>query len=270
MSKLCFKNIKKINNFEKNLVYGYVRIIQKLIEYQIPYVINGICLLFFYEMDQFGKTKVSNDDERIKKRCSIFGTMNIMHTEYSSNFLYQWKFKFGTKTEGVLIGITNSTTVHWFESRYEHHIGLSSCGMILKTENPSKTCPEEHYVGNYCTPIAEEFALTPNNTGPNRKQCILPNDEIIISMDVKEKLMEYAIRSHGCRKFKYGMTGIPIIFERKDDKYRIAVAYLCETGMDIELIAFNKIVRTSGKIKAKESILHQIIRNQRKNKIKHY
>ena len=218
MSKLCFKNIKKINNFEKNLVYGYVRIIQKLIEYQIPYVINGICLLFFYEMDQFGKTKVSNDDERIKKRCSIFGTMNIMHTEYSSNFLYQWKFKFGTKTEGVLIGITNSTTVHWFESRYEHHIGLSSCGMILKTENPSKTCPEEHYVGNYCTPIAEEFALTPNNTGPNRKQCILPNDEIIISMDVKEKLMEYAIRSHGCRKFKYGMTGIPIIFERKDDK----------------------------------------------------
>ena len=268
MSKLPFKNIRKINTFEKNLVYGYVRRIQKSIEYQIPYVINAICLLFFYEMDQFGKTKVSDDDDN--KRCSIFGTMNIMHTEYSSNFLYQWKFKFGSKTEGILIGITNSINVHWFESRYEHHIGLSSCGMVLKTNYPSKTHPEEHYVGNYCIPIAEEFDLTHNNMRPNRKQCILPNDEIIISMDIKEKVMEYAIRSHGCRKFKYGMTDIPIIFERKDDKYRIAVAYLCETGMDIELIAFNKIVRTSGKIKAKEPILHQIIRNQRKNEIKHY
>ena len=251
---LSFKNINKINRYERNLVYGYVRRLQKVIKHQIPYIIDCICLLFFYEMDQFGKTKMDQFGYYSK-----FGAMNIMHTEYSSKFLYQWIFKCSPESvKGLVIGITDSTNPHWFLSHHEHHVAWTRTGLVFKTNyKPSQTDETEHYIRNYRT----------ENRYRNRRNWILPNDEIIISIDIKEKLLEYVISRDG--ELQYEDMDIPIIFEKKNHKYRIA-AY-CRTEMNIELTAFKKIVRTSGKNYAYELILRQIERNEeRQNWINKY
>ena len=59
----------------------------------------------------------------------------------------------------------------------------------------------------------------------------------------------------------YSITNIAIRFPYKHLKYRMFVYYE-GTVMDIELIEFNKVRRTSGKIDEEELILDHIKRNQ--------
>ena len=157
---LSFKNIPKINIFDKSVVYGYIRRIETLIESKlIPLVINYICLLYFYESDEFGygRKKICFTEDEGKTgyvsvkvprvdllngdnaNCTCYGMMDIAHNEYSSKFLYQWRFK-ATKNKKrvhtlgqskVQLGITD---VHrHFYTSSERTIKLTSNGNMCSS-----------------------------------------------------------------------------------------------------------------------------------------
>ena len=262
---LPFQNIDKINRYDKNTVHGYVRRAQKLFEYQIPLVIDFICLLFFYETDQFEKNvkriyetdqfemNVNEHGTIISIRevginsftsayngCSCFGTMNIMNGEYLSKFIYQWRFEYYidpmlyksniNMKDDVVIGITDLPNVDWYKSDHGHHIALSSYGCLYKTE----------YVNT----------KTGLDSQKNIVECygvdnwIFPKDEIIINIDIKEKKMEYIIVRNEGGEDGYHFEDVPIKFLCKDHKYRMAI-YCQGIGMTVKLVEFNKITRTS-------------------------
>ena len=236
------KKVRNINKYDKKLVQGYIRRIQGLIsKQQIPLVIDYICLLFFCEMDRYGKKVFESIHQHNpgEPYCSWFGIMDIMHTEYSSNFLYQWRFKYHTAENGgftnsdIIIGITNSSHAHWFNSRCGHHIGLTNGGILYKTVyRSSKINKSELYL--------QDVKLASHAFG---KRWMCNNDEIIMTVDVKKKLMKYVIKRTDGKK-EYWWWNIPISFQGKDHKYRMAVAY-CYYLASVELIEFNKIVATS-------------------------
>ena len=238
------KKVRNINKYDKKIVQGYIRRIQGLISrQQIPLVIDYICLLFFCEMDRYGKKVFESIHQHNpgEPYCSWFGIMDIMHTEYSSNFLYQWRFKYHTAENGgftnsdIIIGITNSSHAHWFNSRCGHHIGLTNAGNLYKTAYLlSKMCKNELYLGE--TEVMGDKPV---------KRWMCNNDEIIMTVDVKKKLMNYVIkRTDGTKEYWWNAVNIPITFQGKDQKYRMAVAYCYYLG-SVELIEFNKIVTTS-------------------------
>ena len=257
---LPFKNINKINKYDKNTVHGYIRRIQRLLEDQvIPLVVNSICLSFFYVTDQFGtnvkKEMMVNEDGTIitmkefginlftgaYNGCSCFGMMDIMNGEYFSKFIYQWRFEYymdpilfrqGSMKEDVIIGIADSPNVDWYKSDYGHHVALSSYGCLYKTKYiPSQTCQTELYSQN----ITEFYGAD---------KWILPKDEIIINIDIKEEKMEYIVIRADTTIDGYHFKDIPIKFLCGNHKYRIAV-YCQGIGMSTKLIKFNKIARTS-------------------------
>ena len=252
---LPFKNIDKINTCDKNAVHGYVRRVQKLLKDQlIPLVINSMCLLYFYETDRFGtdvpKQMMVNEDGTMVTMlkpiinsftgayngCSCFGMMDIMNGEHFSKFIYQWRFAYYPdpilsrhmgihilRDDVIIIGITDSPNIDWYKSDSGHHIALSSDGYLYQT------------------------AYISSRTKRNRElysPCLFPNDQMIINIDIKEKKMKYSIvRANTIDEFK-PLEAIPIKFLCRNHKYRMAV-YCRGTKLNIKLIKFNKIVRTS-------------------------
>ena len=255
---LSFRNIGEINRFDRDTVYGYIKRVQKLIKSQnIPVAIQYICLLFFYEIDQFTEDGTINLLAGYDG-CSYFGMMDITNSEYLSNFICQWRFEYYTDPDkyrpitgfintNVIIGITDSSNVHWYASNYGHHIALSKYGDLYQTKYmPSQSCETEYYTRN----TIESLGI---------QKWIYAKDQIIISMDIKEKKMEYVLRSDGIDR--YCIRDISIMFPSKNHKHRMAV-YCQGIGMKVKLIKFNKIIRTSGKIHPNEQIQDQIERIQ--------
>lgn len=257
---LPFKNIDNINTHDKNAVHGYVRRVQKLLKDQlIPLVINSICLLYFYETDQFGtdvpKQMMVNEDGTMVTMlkpiinsftgayngCSCFGMMDIMNDEHFSKFIYQWRFAYYRDpilsrhmgihiTRDVIIGITDSPNLDWYKSDSGHHIALSSNGYLYQTA--------------YISSRTKRTELYSQNRTELYSVCLFPKDEMIINIDIKEKKMKYSIvRANTIDEFK-PFEAIPIKFLCRNHKYRMAV-YCQGIGMNIKLIKFNKIVRTS-------------------------
>lgn len=286
---LSFKNIPKINICDKSIVYGYIRRIQTLIESKlIPLVINYICLLYFYESDEFGygRKKICFTEDEGKTRyvsvkvprvdllngdnanCTCYGMMDIAHNEYSSKFLYQWRFEYSDKyameiihIPDIIIGITDSPNVQWYDSNNGHHIGLSNCGEIYTTVYmPSQTCKDEHYLNSKEKKTHKRYL-------PGSCYYIFPHDELIVNIDITAKQMEYVIKRYDTNRLIPLPNKYPILFENTDHKYRM-VAHYCGTGISVKLIEFKKICRTLPRRDEHESILNQIQRIEHDESLK--
>lgn len=276
---LSFKNISKINRHDKNVVYGCIRRIETLIEKQIPLVIHYMCLLFYYELDQFeyGRKEICINEEAVQygeepkyscdriprnnlsngdnANCSCYCIMDIMHNEYSSRFLYQWKFEYDDRysipiihAADIIIGITDSSNVKWYNSNYGHHIGLSNCGEIYRTIYwPSKTCKNECYSKN-------------TKTFLDKDHYIYPGDEITINIDIKEKTMEYILKKQDTN-IESRIVNLPIVFLSRNHKYRM-VTYYTGVGISVKLTEFNKVPRSLERLDDKEWINNHIKRIQ--------
>ena len=251
---ICLKNIHKINRYDKDTVRGYINRIEKKYKQRIPLVIQYICLVFYYEKDEFGK-RIECMKER---RYSHFGMMDIMNTDYLSQFLYQWRFKYYRdhcnnlkhKVRGasdVIFGITDqSNKLEWYNSK-GYHIGFCKYGYLYQTKHDPRT------------PV-HKLEVTDMAYLKKRRRWIMPNDEMIISLDIKAKKMGFVIKRDS--KIHFEETNIPIVFAYKDQKYRIAVH--CDgKGINVELIEFTKIVRTAEKIDKEKVILNQIESEQK-------
>ena len=89
MALLPFNRIGNINRLDRNTIYGYIREAETSMNHiaHVPIMINNICLLFYYEFDQFGTcgrymtikqagTAVTvNDKDR--NGCSCYGWENL-------------------------------------------------------------------------------------------------------------------------------------------------------------------------------------------------
>ena len=235
-----FKKVSDINRCDQDTVFGFIRRIQRLVKNKrIPLVIEYICLLFFYETDRFGDSKIT-----IKSRFSMmYGMMHILDNEYSRKFLYQWRFKYcnnNKDTKSILqFGITDegdSRKLFW-----NYRIRLSTDGRVWKF-----------------TPMVRINYVPNLEKWNSRSKWILSNDEIIMSMDIEKKKMEYVIQRSEDSYYFY--DNISIEFPTPDQKYRM---FVCHHGKDneikIKLTAFIKVPRTSDKTH-KELIKDQIER----------
>ena len=233
------KKVSDINRCDQHTVFGFIRRIQRLVKNKrIPLVIEYICLLFFYETDRFGDSKIT-----IKSRFSMmYGMMHILDNEYSRKFLYQWRFKYcnnNKDTKSILqFGITDegdSRKLFW-----NYRIRLSTDGRVWKFTPMVKI--------NY-VPNLEKWN--------SRSKWILSNDEIIMSMDIEKKKMEYVIQRG---TYFYCLPDISIEFPTPNQKYRMFVLHRGQDKeIEIKLTAFTKVPRTSDKTH-KELIKDQIER----------
>lgn len=257
--KNLVRHIKKINRYERSIVRAFVNIIGRTIHSQtIPLVLEYICLLFFYETDAFGES--IEKPLRFQGSCrrySRFGKMDIMNTEYLAGFLYQWRFKYDCdaafhiyKDSDVVFGITDQPSkMEWYNSNDGHHIGLCKYGYLYKTQSKSSK--------------TNKTTVTDMSKLKCRRRWVMPNDEMIINIDIKAKKMEFVIMRDANIHFK--LPDIPIVFASKDHKYRIVV--YCEgKGISVELSKFNKIVRASEKIDKDELILDHMKRIESEQK----
>ena len=241
------KKVSDINRCDQNTVFGFIRRIQRLIKNKhIPLVIEYICLLFFYETDRFypESTSIRHPD------FAMLGMMDILDNAYSRKFLYQWRFKANKNKKRVhtlgesevQLGITD---VHrHFYTSSERTIKLTSNGNMC-SYGPGQTLSRTNRPKN-----VEKW-----NSSSTR---ILFNDEIIMSIDIEKKKMEYVIQRSEDSYYFY--DNISIEFPTPDQKYRM---FVCHHGKDneikIKLTAFIKVPRTSDKTH-KELIKDQIER----------
>ena len=133
---LPLKRVHNINRYDKHTVFGYIKRIQKLMKKkQIPLVIDQLCLLFYYEFDQFHPKSSRNGLRHT-------GMMDIVNNEYTRKFLYQWRFKYYndksqlTPLKFQWIGITE--LIGGSAHIWRHRIGLQRGGLIFKYKPGSK------------------------------------------------------------------------------------------------------------------------------------
>lgn len=268
MALLPFNRIGNINRLDRNTINGYIREAETSMNHNgpVPLMINTICLLFYYEFDQFGicgrymtikqaGTAVTiNDKDR--NGCSCYGTMDIINNQHFKAFLYQWTFKYERgedydKAENLFhknsddpysalaIGITDDahdvnidhSNVHWFEAKYNFHVALSEYGDMYRTKFlRSESCKTEKYSQD-----------TFKELGKGTSTWLWPGDEIIICLDMKEKMMEYRIHRECPEMFaSYSVTKIAVKFPSNNTKYRIAV-FDKGIGTTVRMIKFNKV-----------------------------
>ena len=244
-------NNDNLHKHDKKTVYAYISGIQRLIRnQQIPLGINDICLLFFHQLDQFeNKTRVCNTGNS-SYWYPCFGRMDIMDSKDSSQFLYQWRFKWNRTIQSVsnpsmMIGITAAPNLYWTQNR----ICLGEYGYLYKSN---------WMTAQYKAIDRGKYDIQNLRNWNSLDRSIIPEAEIIMSLDIKENSMEFVVRRGECW---YSITNISIRFPYKHLKYRMFVYYEGKV-MDIDLIGFNKVRRTSGKIDERELILDQIKRNQ--------
>ena len=98
MSSL-FKKIKTISQCEKDLVVGYNKKAEKLLNLmQIPMAVSYLCLIYHYDYDHFDH--LANNTEKNEKAVSpnnmrtIFGVMHIL--DAGVQWRYSWTFKIST------------------------------------------------------------------------------------------------------------------------------------------------------------------------------
>ena len=216
---LPLKRVRNINRYDKHTVFGYIKRIQKLMKKkQIPLVIDQLCLLFYYEFDQF-HPKSSIHPPR------IIGMMDIVNNEYSRKFLYQWRFKYEAlpcQFNPLWIGITKTSDTY------------PQCNIAIERNG-------KLYSGCNLKRMPQEIEMTANLTKwHNSKKEILSCDEIILSIDIKAAKMEFVIQRGGAYYFYPPLS----IYFSKDQKYRVFTDYWFK-DINVKLIAFNKIVRTS-------------------------
>ena len=243
-------NIDKIHKDDKKIVYAYISRIQRLFRnQQIPLEINDMCLSFLHRLDYFQNTvRLYNS-----YWYPCFGRMDIMDTKDSSQFLYQWRFKWHKTMQSIsnsslMIGITAAPNHMWSQ----FSISLGKYGYLYKSE----------YMGQIKTSPKYDIQNLRNWNSLNRE--IVPGAEIIMSLDIKQNSMEYVVRT-GERW--YSITNIAIRFPHKQLKYRMFVYYE-GAKMDIDLIECKKVPRTSGKIDEEELILDQMNRIEHDESLK--
>lgn len=249
------KAVQKVNKYDKYTVNAYINEIQRssILKHSIPLVINELCLSFYHQTDAFEDRKRIHTYNGKTYWYPYFGTMDIMADIHSSKFLYQWKFKWENSLTPILgdsiikIGITSAPNIMCLN----HCIALSRYGYLYKAHDMSMWKMGEYDIQNLRNWNGRDYE-------GNLDRMILPGDEIIMSLDIKENMMEYVVRRG---KHHYCITNILIRFLYKDLRHRMFVYYEGEV-MDIQLIGFNKVPRLSTK-NEQESILDQIKRIER-------
>ena len=232
-TKNILKKVSDINRRDQSTVFGFIRRIQRLIKNKhIPLVIEYICLLFFYETDRFYPESTIRYPD-----FAMLGMMDILDNAYSRKFLYQWRFKANKNKKRVhtlgesevQLGITD---VHrHFYTSSERTIKLTSNGNMC-SYGPGQTLSETAIRKN-----VEKW-----NSSSTR---ILFNDEIIMSMDIEKKKMEYVIQRG---TYVYCFPDISIEFPAPNQKYRMFVLHRGQDKeIEIKLTAFTKVPRTSDK-----------------------
>ena len=147
MSTSLFKKIKFISQWEKDLVIGYSKEAQQLVKpNKIPIAISYLCLLFYYESDNFttsteDSTTTATTLKATDKVAKVFGNQ-ILYSYLNTQFdklplLFEWTFKVKSKDDnddndnlkGCVIGITTAgEPSDIFE--YEKSFNISNTGHI--------------------------------------------------------------------------------------------------------------------------------------------
>ena len=111
-----FHEIKNMDKESIYTVYGFIRDSQKMLPknkpyYNIPELINKICLIFYYDNDEWDKKYISSGMKLVNKNCLVQTQIN-----YKSSFgkriiksgKKNWKFRIEKcqyESWGILIGI---------------------------------------------------------------------------------------------------------------------------------------------------------------------
>ena len=141
-SQLNLHELKKKKQFLKDLVFGYNRKYEKLLDITtvIPPLVSYVCLAFYGATERFDKygdkiyyDKALNmvkkmDDNWFAKNSpnSVFGSVSVRGKD---KFIYQWTLKIINKSDwDIYIGIYQSNKIkHSINADYSRNIKYSYC-----------------------------------------------------------------------------------------------------------------------------------------------
>ena len=130
------KRIKSMSQWEKDLVNGYAKNVQKLSAHNIPAAISYLCMIYYHENDHFEQhpkfdTVNVNDAKDTMtteggKWAEVYGKFIITNADTKIPMIYSWTFEIAgvSKSYETSIGICkgNSTLIgthQWPELAYE-------------------------------------------------------------------------------------------------------------------------------------------------------
>ena len=141
---MSLRRTKSINQTDKDIVIGYVKDVQRLINaQQIPMVVTYLCLMyFFYEIDHFdkaGKNIKINDRGDILTAVSCekgtcYGKLNIGADSNNIPFIFSWTFNIISRSSFIYIGLDSSKNNASTQSLFYALSDWGSTGTATTTE----------------------------------------------------------------------------------------------------------------------------------------
>ena len=235
MSSLL-KQIKSINQIERDIVIGYIKYEQKSLTiavapHEIPVEICYLCILYYYEYDCFNKDKCAEqmtiDDTNtivtIQKSGGgfkkAFGAIDIFNKDNSMySMIYSWTFKIlnhKTDTPQVIyIGIDSD-----YKSKNPVSVNIVSYALGTDTRTVGFAMDNGKYID-----VHSEWKYG-------------KDDQIKMELNMSDKTLKYWINEQDidCK-----VEGID--FE-EDMKYNMCVCAALD-GLSIQLVNFDKICCT--------------------------
>eukprot|EP01084_Bolivina_argentea_P000398 750_1 len=166
----AFSKLKCVDETSKNIMFGYIRNIEKI--YNAPLAVKHLCLLYYFETEEFGahseklvissssKTKHNDIVHQIDRTFwnSVFGLV-VISSDNNPNAIYCWSFKVTFNaptyhTTAPSIGIVSDTKAiddYCFSDRDRedeyHYYGWETTWKEIRSNNVDITT--KHPFGDY-------------------------------------------------------------------------------------------------------------------------
>lgn len=229
---VLLKQIKSINQIDKDIVIGYIKNEQKLLTLsispnKIPMGISYLCILFYYEDDCFNKDQCAKEMEidetnsivAIKQSGGGFkkalGAMDIFDRNDGISRIYSWTFKIldhkPDMAQVIYIGIDSND-----KSKNESSLNIVSYALGTETRTAGFTMDNGSYKNIF---LEWKYGK---------------GDEIKMELNMEEKTLRYWINNENID------CVLQDIDFAKNMKYNMCVCAAMD-GLSLQLLNFEKV-----------------------------